>query len=307
MRNRGSGALLMLLAICACRSGAPEPRASETELSPRRIPILVEDDRFVPAEVRAAPGEVVDLVFSRESEADCTDRVVVNGATTALPRDRIAIVEVRAPPSGRVAFACPSGRITGAVQITTEAVDPGLEHPRIDDPMPEAYAASILGKVAPEWTVSHWDGSPPTPLAALRGRVVVVRFFMDECPFCRATLPALGALHRELRDEPVVFVGLFHSKPRGTEADWDTARKTARRWGADYILGYDPLWTTLEAWYGDLLKQAPTSVTFVIDRDGKFAYVHPGPVFHPSTHPEHARCNADYLAVRGAILRALGR
>ena len=169
--------------------------------------------------------------------------------------------------------------------------DPGLAHPLIRSPLPLDYAAALIGKPAPSWTVSRWDGAGATSLQALKGKVVVVRFFMDECPYCRATLPALSKLRAELADPRVVFVGLFHSKPRGTERDWATAVSTARMWGADFQLGYDDHWTTLAAWYSEYLDRSPTSVTFVIDPQGRFSFIHPGPVFHPSDHTDHERCD----------------
>ena len=179
------------------------------------------------------------------------------------------------------------------------------EHPAIDAPLPLDYADALVGKAAPSWTVASWDGGSPTSLEALRGRVVVVRFYMDLCPFCRATLPALSQMRAELGDVPVTFVGLFHAKPRGAQRDWPAAVATARQWGADFLLGHDKGWKTLDTWYGAFVHRSPTSVTFVIDRHGRFAFIHPGPVYHPSRDPKHARCQSDYEAVRAAIVRAL--
>lgn len=302
MSNRvlGLGAVLLLAASCrTAPSGAPDAGA------PRRIPIVVWDEGYVPAEVGAQPGERVQLAVTRETEVACAERIQVAGQDVALPLYNLALVDVEVPKEGRLAFRCPTGALKGAVVVADHAPDPGLEHPLLSRPPALDYAASLVGTEASEWSVTRWDGTEPLTLAALRGRVVVVRMFMDECPFCRATLPALAKMRAELGEVPVTFVGLFHSKPRGTESDWGTAVTTARRWGADFALGYDTNWNTLAGWYGSLLERAPTSVTFVIDRNGKFAFVHPGPVFHPATHPDHARCDADYRAVKAAIERAL--
>ena len=181
----------------------------------------------------------------------------------------------------------------------------GFGHPRVGRPLPLTYAEDLVGEVVPEWAIIRWDGGASTSLAALRGQVVVARFFTDTCPFCRATLPALTQLRAEFADAPVVFVGLYHAKPRGAQRQWFEVVQTARRWGADFPLGEDVDWRTLESWYGRHLRRAPTSVTFVIGKDGRFSFVHPGPVFHPSAEPDHARCDEDYAAVKAAVRRAL--
>lgn len=296
---RGMRWLPLLLLVVGCRSSA-EPTPSG-----RRVPILVTDDGYEPATLRATPNERVQLVFSRYSQAPCADRVVIGHRTVVLPEARIELVDVTAPAQGQLEFGCPTKRLLGKVVVANE-VDPGLEHPLIAKPLPLDHAASRLGVEAPPWQVGEWNGAAPMTLASLRGRVVVVRFYMDECPFCRATLPALDAMRASFEGEPVTFVGLFHSKPRGTESDWGTALRTARTWGARFPLGYDHHWNTLASWYGeDLLKRSPTSVTFVIDAEGRFAFIHPGPVYHPSEHPDHRRCQEDYDAVRAAIAEAI--
>ena len=37
--------------------------------------------------------------------------------------------------------------------------------------------AELIGTRAPEWDVAEWIGSPPLELSALRGKIVLVRWF----------------------------------------------------------------------------------------------------------------------------------
>jgi len=81
--------------------------------------------------------------------------------------------------------------------------------------------------------------------------------------------------------------------------------KLAREWGVTFPVALDREWRTLRAWW---LKGSPrnaTSVTFVIGKDGRIAFVHPGPEFYASDDPAKARQDGDYRAVRAAIARAL--
>ncbi len=66
----------------------------------------------------------------------------------------------------------------------------------------------------------EWASSTPLRLRDLRGRVVVVRFWTDTCPYCEASLPAMQKLAEEMKEAPVTFVGLYQSKPLGSERHW---------------------------------------------------------------------------------------
>src|SRR5437763_627226 len=70
---------------------------------------------------------------------------------------------------------------------------------------PGDAGADLIGRRAPEWSFERWIGAAPLSLAGLRGKVVLLRWWTDGCPYCAATLPALERL-REQRahaDPPV--------------------------------------------------------------------------------------------------------
>lgn len=59
---------------------------------------------------------------------------------------------------------------------------------------PVAEAAESEAPPAPEWSVSEWFNGPPTTLADLRGKVVVIEFFQLWCPGCnRFSIPLMQA------------------------------------------------------------------------------------------------------------------
>lgn len=170
----------------------------------------------------------------------------------------------------------------------------------------KARGRDLVGTKAREWVVGpEWAGSKPLRLADLRGRVVMVRFWTDTCPFCAASLPAMQTLAEEFAAEPVTFVGLYQSKPFGSERRWSEAVALARALGVTFPLAYDHHWKTLRAWWLDGRGRSATSASFVIAPDGRFVHVHPGPVFFPSDDPEEVRANADYEAIRAAIRQHL--
>src|SRR5690349_16874276 len=59
----------------------------------------------------------------------------------------------------------------------------------------------LIGKPAPGWDLATWFNSKPLALEDLRGKVVLVRWFMSpECPFCSATAPSLNLLDDRYRE-----------------------------------------------------------------------------------------------------------
>src|SRR5262245_45320363 len=62
-----------------------------------------------------------------------------------------------------------------------------------DLPDPDSGAERI-GRPAPEFAFARWARGGPLRIADLRGKVVLVRFWTDQCRFCRATLPSLERL-----------------------------------------------------------------------------------------------------------------
>lgn len=161
------------------------------------------------------------------------------------------------------------------------------------------------GMPVPEWQFEEWHGGPPRKLADLRGRVVVVRFWTDQCPYCAESLPALEELAKEFADEPVTFVGAYHSKPLGSERPWKTAIQAAEQMKVSFPIAYDRKWKTVLSWWSDHRPRSPTSATFVIGPAGKIVHVHPGPEFHPGDDPKHAKCHQAFADIRRAIRQAL--
>ncbi len=142
---------------------------------------------------------------------------------------------------------------------------------------PDATEGSeLIGKPAPAWDVTEWLGSPALDLAHLRGKVVLVRWFMStDCPYCTATAPALNQLHEEFKDRGLVVVGMYHHK---NPEPLDTAKVKgwSHEFGFTFPVAIDRDWRTLRRWWLDGHKRAFTSVTFLIDQNGTIRRLHPG-------------------------------
>lgn len=173
-----------------------------------------------------------------------------------------------------------------AAQPTSLAADPAL-----DDP--------LVGTSPPEWKTEAWLNSKPLTLAELRGKVVMVRWFMGtSCPMCSATAPSLRKMDEAYRDKGLVVIGMYHHKDDEplTEA---TYGEYIRAFGFRFPVARDPEWTTLKAWWLTTGKKERdfTSVTFLLDKQGRTRAIHQGGRWAPG--------DADYQAMDRAVQKLL--
>ena len=141
----------------------------------------------------------------------------------------------------------------------------------------EAVGDDLVGSRPPEWQVEHWMGSAPLTLEALRGKVVLVRFWTcPACPYCHASAPVLTRLAQELGPDGLVVLGFYHHKGAG-DADPREVARWAREMGLDVPLAIDRDWRTLRSWWLDPVDDATwTSVSFLLDRQGVIRWIHRG-------------------------------
>jgi thiol-disulfide isomerase/thioredoxin len=141
-------------------------------------------------------------------------------------------------------------------------------------------ATTIVGKPAPAWAVD-WMGEPAVAVEALRGQVVLVRWFTEGCPYCAATAPTLAALHDELARHGLAVIGLYHHKS-DEPLEPAAVRALAERFQFRFPVAIDHDWKTLRVWWLDD-HEGWTSVSFLIDRRGVVRFVHTGGSYAPGS------------------------
>jgi peroxiredoxin len=142
--------------------------------------------------------------------------------------------------------------------------------------LPMFGTEKLIGTKAPEWKVARWFNSPPLALKDLRGKVVLVRWWTaPDCPFCKATAPALNEFYKSYRAKGLEVIGFYHHKSGGP-LSVDDVKMFSARFGFKFPVAIDSDWKTLRRWWLDRDDQAWTSVSFLIDRRGIIRHVHPG-------------------------------
>jgi peroxiredoxin len=168
-----------------------------------------------------------------------------------------------------------------------------------------------IGVTAPPFQFDGWLNSPPLTLAELRGRVVLIRWWTDTCPFCASSAPALRALHEQYSARGLTVIGVFHPKA-GRDDPLDVARVQraveSRHFVFPVAIDWEWRTRTLKDWWLTGPKRPATSVTFLLDRSGIIRFVHPGMEYHDDDgDKEHAMCVNDMASIRAAIERLIAQ
>jgi len=154
----------------------------------------------------------------------------------------------------------------------------------------------VIDQPAPSWQVAQWFNSPPLALEDLRGKVVLVRWFMDpSCPFCSGTAPTLRALHERYADQGLAVIGMYHHKAE-TPLDPVEVEGWVKHYGYRFPVAIDKDWTTLRRWWLDGHDRSYTSVSFLIDKAGVVRRVHLGGLMAPEGDEINAiRADVEHL------------
>jgi peroxiredoxin len=175
--------------------------------------------------------------------------------------------------------------LAGLLTASAASADAPPPRPRETDGAGRAFdgPGDVIGKAAAPWHLQGWLNSPPLSLAALRGKVVLIRWFTDPgCPFCTMSAPALNQLHRDYQGRGLVVIGAYHYKGDG-RFDPKTVPAVARGYGFQFPVAIDPEWRTLNSWWLDGKRRQYTSVTFLLDHHGIVRHVHKGGTLAPGS------------------------
>ncbi|RKY20485.1 MAG: hypothetical protein DRQ55_07575 [Planctomycetota bacterium] len=158
--------------------------------------------------------------------------------------------------------------------------------------------SDVLGREVLSLLPARWAG--PIPDLA-KARAVLLRFWTDTCPYCRASLPALDTLRSRYAERGLVTVGVYHPKPPRAVHD-AVVLVAADALGYHGPLAIDADWSALRAiWLEGATPRNATSASFLLDSEGRVRFVHPGPEFHETPSAGHEACVRDYAALDAAI------
>ncbi len=162
---------------------------------------------------------------------------------------------------------------------------------------PAAAGAELIGTKALGWEGVEWLDTAPIRLEDLRGKVVLVRWWTDSCPYCRRSAPALNEFHARFARRGLTVIGLYHAKPIDRSITASEIRAAAQERGFGFPIAIDRGWSVLRRWWLDGGQRSATSVSFLIDRQGVIRHIHPGPAFHREVVGGDDQPSKDFVAL----------
>jgi cytochrome c-type biogenesis protein len=150
-----------------------------------------------------------------------------------------------------------SNRVTMLASSTLAGWLPNLESRlKLSEPPPQANTAAKNLGAAPDVQFTKLDGGAMR-LNDLRGRVVVLNFWATWCIPCRAEIPALSAMQKDLESRGLAVVGV----------SYDDTADLVKSFQKDIPQSYEVVLGGREV--GSQLPASPLPTTYIIDRQGR--------------------------------------
>lgn len=173
----------------------------------------------------------------------------------------------------------------------------GMEYKPVD-------GTDIIGTKAPEFEGLKWLNTEPLTIDHLKGKVVLIRFWLVGCPYCTNSAPELVELQNKYSEKGLVIIGVHHPKSEETKNN-DHVKKQAEVFGFKFPIAQDLEWETINSYWLGKKKRSFTSSSILIDKKGIIRFVHDGGQFFKSDYDLEA--NAAFEAMEENILKLLAQ
>ena len=136
--------------------------------------------------------------------------------------------------------------------------------------VPLLNAPSRMPAPAPAWANTSWlNADHPLALSELKGRVVLLNFWVFTCYNCTNTVPSLVDFDHRYRDQGLTVIGIHTPEfpPYAGEHDKGNVERALRKYGIEYPIAQDNDSKTWDLYH---IRYWPSFV--LIDKRGDIRY-----------------------------------
>jgi thiol-disulfide isomerase/thioredoxin len=138
---------------------------------------------------------------------------------------------------------------------------------------------SLEGQAAPPLEIQEWLGEKPVPLAALRGRPVLLFFWAHWCGDCKGMTPILASIMRTYGPKGLMLVGptkLYGYVGGGVDAPPATEKPYIEKVRQQHYSSLAKMPVPLSAANFQQYGSSTTPTIVLVDAAGKVRFYHPG-------------------------------
>ncbi len=188
------------------------------------------------------------------------------------------------------------------MQVVAQSQEEGHNHTKPSSESSKEEWRKLLNQPAPEFQLDEWVNSESLSIKDLKGKVVLVRWWLETCPYCKATAPSLNEFHEEYADDGLVIIGMYHPKPLGRTVSKEEVREFGDAKEFKFPLAIDQDWAVLNSYWPKHIDMSYTSVSFLLDKEGVIRYIHPGGSYSVLGQPYNdPKWTKDYHEIKANI------
>lgn len=127
-----------------------------------------------------------------------------------------------------------------------------------------------------EFEKMEWLNYNEITIHKLKGKVVLIRWWTDQCEYCINSADALNEWYALYHNQGLEVIGIYHVKPIDRKVDLEDVREYAREKRFWFPIGIDKDWKNLNKYWFNCGPKEFTSFSILLDKTGKIRYIHNG-------------------------------
>ena len=162
-----------------------------------------------------------------------------------------------------------------------------------------------IGDALDDFSPVEWINSRTIDAKDLKNKVVLIRWWTDQCDYCTNTADALNGWYEKFSSDSFMIIGFYHPKPFPKTVDYNEVVSHVIEKNFAFPIGIDAQWSNLKRFFNDQQLSKFTSLSILIDRQQKVRWIHHGGEYHRDSIIGHEQCVVDFYTCDSLIIKYL--